>query len=307
MATHGGGVASGRDSIPTLDRCVIMGNWAREGGEGGGVFVGGGGVLINCLVAGNLAEWEGGVFSRGSVEVIHSTVTGNWSPQVGPGVSCYTHPGFENEGTTDVLNSIVWENSWGPYCGPFRGSLLDADPLFVRPGVFDFERTIEIEIAGRLCVMPDFIVDEGEYRLQPGSPAVDGGVLEGAAARDIEGNARPCGDGVDIGAYEQEGCSVGAEPRFTRGDASGDGALDLSDAISVLQYLFSGGDSPGCEKAADANDSGEVDISDPLYVLGFLFLGTPPPREPFRACAPDPTLDGITCELQHPCAGTTPP
>ena len=64
---------------------------------------------------------------------------------------------------------------------------------------------------------------------------------------------------------------------FQRGDANADGRLDLSDAITVLSFLFTGGIEPTCRRSADVNDDGEVNITGPIRLLGHLFLGDPPP------------------------------
>jgi hypothetical protein len=90
---------------------------------------------------------------------------------------------------------------------------------------------------------------------------------------------------------------------FRRGDANADGRLDIADAVFVLAYLFTGGDTPGCSKAADADDSGDLDVTDPVYLLGFLFLGGPAPASPFPGCGPDPRPDELTCESFAPCEG----
>lgn len=61
---------------------------------------------------------------------------------------------------------------------------------------------------------------------------------------------------------------------FLRGDANMDLKLDISDPVTVLDFLFLGAADPlPCADAADFNDDGSVDISDPIGVLGFLFLG----------------------------------
>lgn len=73
-------------------------------------------------------------------------------------------------------------------------------------------------------------------------------------------------------------------PAFRRGDANGDGALDVSDAVEVLGFLFSGTATLGCLDAADMNASGVLDVTDAVYWLGFLFLGGPPPPAPFTGC-----------------------
>jgi hypothetical protein len=44
--------------------------------------------------------------------------------------------------------------------------------------------------------------DSFDFRLLPGSPAIDSGVADRAPETDFEGKPRPQGDKVDIGAYE---------------------------------------------------------------------------------------------------------
>jgi hypothetical protein len=88
----------------------------------------------------------------------------------------------------------------------------------------------------------------------------------------------------------------GCEERFVRGDTERTGEIDLSDAIGILSYLFAGGASPSCIKAADADDTGSVDIADPVFILGFLFGGGPSIPAPFPDPGFDPTLDDLPCQ-----------
>lgn len=64
------------------------------------------------------------------------------------------------------------------------------------------------------------------------------------------------------------------------GDANGDGLVNLSDAIYILNYLFKGGPAPDPMEAGDANGSGNVDLSDAIYILNYLFKGGDPPHCP---------------------------
>lgn len=82
---------------------------------------------------------------------------------------------------------------------------------------------------------------------------------------------------------------------FFRGDTNGDERLDLSDAVSTLETLFTGGRPFVCADAADANDDGKVDISDPITTLGHLFLGGPDLPPPFPEKGLDPTPDTLGC------------
>jgi hypothetical protein len=82
---------------------------------------------------------------------------------------------------------------------------------------------------------------------------------------------------------------------FHRGDANGDGILNIVDPIFSFLYLFSEGRAPPCLEAADATDDGRVNISDPIRALDYLFLGTSPPPSPGPPPAPcglDPPGDG---------------
>ena len=88
---------------------------------------------------------------------------------------------------------------------------------------------------------------------------------------------------------------------FRRADANADGAPDISDAITILGFLFLGGAMNDCRDAADVNDDGKVDISDPVRLLGHLFLGSEAPPAPFGACGMDPTGDELDCKTFSNC------
>jgi len=84
-------------------------------------------------------------------------------------------------------------------------------------------------------------------------------------------------------------------PLFLRGDANSDGVVDLSDAVSILLYLF--GIEPqglSCPDAADCDDDGEITIGDSIFLLNFLFAaGRKPPEPGPRRPGPDPTPDRL--------------
>lgn len=88
---------------------------------------------------------------------------------------------------------------------------------------------------------------------------------------------------------------VRVQRRFLRGDAQTDGAVDLSDVYSLLQFLFVGEEARACPDAMDANDDGAVDIGDPLYLLFFLFAEGPQPPKPRLVPGADRTDDGLLC------------
>lgn len=82
---------------------------------------------------------------------------------------------------------------------------------------------------------------------------------------------------------------------FLRGDANGDGRLDISDIV-VIAGIPSGAHSTGCEDAADVNDDGVIDAADYQHLGGYLFLGTHGAPEPAGVCSYDITDDALGCE-----------
>jgi len=82
---------------------------------------------------------------------------------------------------------------------------------------------------------------------------------------------------------------------FIRGDANSDGKVDITDAVFILNFLFSGGEAPSCTDAADVNGDNQVDISDGVALLNYLFGGgqaPPPPTYPNTAIC-DIQLTGL--------------
>lgn len=88
---------------------------------------------------------------------------------------------------------------------------------------------------------------------------------------------------------------------FRRGDSNGDGSLDVSDAVNVLEVIF-GSASSTCLDAADFNDDGDLNIADAVYGLATLFSGgaTPPDPGP-DSCGFDPTEDQLDCQSYSGC------
>ncbi len=61
------------------------------------------------------------------------------------------------------------------------------------------------------------------------------------------------------------------------GDANGSGSINISDAVYLIAYIFSGGPAPSPLLAGDANCSGSVNISDAVYLIAYIFSGGPAP------------------------------
>lgn len=151
----------------------------------------------------------------------------------------------------DTLSSLALTYSIAQGGHPGEGNL-DADPLFADP-------------------------DSGDFRPLPGSPAIGSGK-----------------DGVHRGALDPVPLPEGS---FIRGDANRDGTVDVADAVSGILWLFATFAESDCLDGLDVDDSGAIDISDPVHLLRYLFLGGAPPAPPF----PEPGLDP-TPEDPYACA-----
>ncbi len=75
-----------------------------------------------------------------------------------------------------------------------------------------------------------------------------------------------------IGAYP-----VSCSGTYVCGDANRDGAVDVSDAVYLVQYIFAGGPAPVPVAAGDVNCDGSIDISDAVYLIGYIFSSGPAP------------------------------
>jgi hypothetical protein len=96
---------------------------------------------------------------------------------------------------------------------------------------------------------------------------------------------------------------------FRRGDATGDGRLDITDPAGILGHLFRVWPEPSCLEAADANADRKLDITDAIHLLLYLFRGGPPPPPPGPPPAPcgraverPVNVEGLGCREYTACA-----
>ena len=88
-------------------------------------------------------------------------------------------------------------------------------------------------------------------------------------------------------------------PSFVRGDANGDGTLDISDPVRIGVYVARGVNQLACLAAGDIDDDGLIQLSDVVSLLSYLFSEGAAPSAPFPDCGADPTTD-LDC-LNSPC------
>jgi uncharacterized delta-60 repeat protein len=65
--------------------------------------------------------------------------------------------------------------------------------------------------------------------------------------------------------------------QFLRGDANGDGVINVTDVVYLINYLFIDGPAPDPVLVGDVNCDGVVNVTDVVYLINYLFIGGPPP------------------------------
>ena len=289
-------IGSDDDAInPTGCSAILVGNYIRDCNDHGVVLrnrafpVMVNNILFNCNSAGVAIE------NQNEALLVNNTIV-----NCGRGLRLFDlgRPELDPGGGIGIaINCIIWDCPQPVTLAD--GSKLTAEHCIINgDGVWPGEGNLNID---PLFVGAGNFVGAEDFRLQPGSPAIDAGTSVGAPSFDHAGNPRPCGEAVDIGAFESGTCGDPEVIPFVRGDANADREVDISDVIFILLRLFAGGSEPACGKSADANDNGVTDIADAIGLLTYLFLEGQPPAAPFPACGGDRTLDDVTCAAHAPC------
>jgi hypothetical protein len=193
---QGGGIYIGNSS-PTITNCIIINNIAASNGnnsQGGGIYLGNAGspTIANSVIVRNTSNYLGGgiYFYNARPNIINCTITRNVAVD-GGGIYVRYKP------APTLINCILWGNTPNQVAkalvntpsptiryslveGGYRGSgNIDGDPLFV--GVGDY------------------------YHLTEKSPAINRGTSRDVPETDIDGDKRPEGKRIDIGADEYVG------------------------------------------------------------------------------------------------------
>ncbi|MCF7957326.1 MAG: right-handed parallel beta-helix repeat-containing protein [Phycisphaerae bacterium] len=206
----GGGLYC-KDSSPFVVNSLISGNHSAS--HGGGVYSSGVDsllVMINSTVTGNRCEGHGGGLSsfNGPVEIYNSIVWGNvvygegqYAQLALTGGAAVEHYVSDSD-IEGVLGQVPSEGDMAVFVESpallySQGYVIDADPLFVAPGAWEGQGTVDDPADDTWAL--------GDYELSLGSPCRNGGnslSIEGIVSVDIKGDSRIIGSAVDMGAYE---------------------------------------------------------------------------------------------------------
>jgi len=209
---RGGGIYNDGSNL-TIANCIVYFNQCIY--DGGGIFNLGVGhsnntitpsfpVIVNCLILDNIARSGGGIYNAVSDAIItNCTFTGNSATDTANGGGGGIVDRFSNAVITNCIlwgdtdrqfNAEIWIEKSGlttvNHCD-VQGVLLNnitqnggfsTDPLFIDP-------------------------DNGDYRLQPGSPCIDAAddtALPAAFTTDANGDPRLSRAHLDLGAFEYQ-------------------------------------------------------------------------------------------------------
>jgi hypothetical protein len=177
QARFGGGIENTNGSSPSITNVVISHNVARFGG-GMENFSNSNPTLTNVVISHNNAIVNGGGIYGPSTQIRNSIIWGNTGA---------SNPNMDPTSITNISHSLVQgsggSSNWNSDFGIDGGNNLDADPLFADPS-------------------------NGDYRLRPGSPALNSGRVTNAPPNDIRGILRPQGSGVEMGVFEMRPFSL---------------------------------------------------------------------------------------------------
>jgi hypothetical protein len=251
-AFAGGGICCMYHSQPTITNNVIVDNSA--GWYGGAIRCEGysSSIINNNIIADTYGI---GIYCDHSAPIISNNIILNST--AGEGIAC------EYESYPTIRYNDVWNNpagnfhdcpegvgdtTWGTN---FNGMPCDSFYNITRDPLFTDTITFEL-----LCNSP--CIDAGDPNI---SVSIDSG-----------------GCRIDIGAHEYP---------YILGDANSDGiitpkeskigAVNISDIVYVINFLFVNG-SPSCPyHAADTNCDGLVDVTDIVCLINYLFIEGPLP------------------------------
>ncbi|MEM8897813.1 MAG: HYR domain-containing protein [Bacteroidota bacterium] len=250
--TSGGAILCSDNANTTLSKCRFIGNISNSGGAVYALATSDV-AYTNCEFKSNFSSGNGGaIFHTGGSEgaVLNCSFSGN-AAVIGGGIRAQANSDFT------ITNSILWGNSseistdlntdavvsFSTVEGGFAGSnVVDINPIFFSQPDF----TTAPDTAGNLSLVSC-------------SAARDIADATAAPTDDINGDARPFGPGVDLGAYEWNETAV--PTLAVSGVVSEAGCQDNSGSIDLT---VTGGTGPGTYTFLWNNGAAPVEDPDSL-------------------------------------------
>ena len=93
----------------------------------------------------------------------------------------------------------------------------------------------------------------------------------------VNSGGQPSPAGLSESATWGLGAGVVYAAHVKRGDATGDGLVNVADIVYLVNYLYRGGSEPRPPEAGDATSDCVVNVADIVYLVNYLYRGGDPP------------------------------
>lgn len=217
----------------------------------------------------------------------------------------YSGPDFHFNQAFFVDDLWLVGNRWGLFSAPWRvdivvDSLVGTDQLFTASAEFEYRGPHPFENQYPAdSIQAEIILPWGYQIVNPASATIhfatepsgyiDNAVWQisapaGASGPDtirVEVKGKISGSNDSYPSYQDWIGGIGEVELTTvvalRGDANGDGEINVGDIVYLVNFLYRNGDPPVPMQAADANCDGIVNIGDVVYLVNYLYKGGDPP------------------------------
>ncbi|HZM03935.1 MAG TPA: choice-of-anchor Q domain-containing protein, partial [Candidatus Saccharimonadales bacterium] len=191
----GGAIANDGATIAVVNS-IFAGNAAAGVGGAAVNFSGGAAFITNSVFYGGTAFGSAAIYNAGALTLVNCTIAGNVTQSEGGGVSTY--------GPATLLNTILWQNTTTLSPPPLEGQ-----QIFDYSGVVAATNCLMQGLAvyagnGDIGSDPLFLDPaHGNYQLSPSSPAINAGLnFVNSSGVDAAGQPRVQLGTIDLGAYE---------------------------------------------------------------------------------------------------------
>jgi hypothetical protein len=188
-----GGAIRCINSSPMIKDCIMADNHVTgnsNNSHGGAIYLGPGAcpIITNCVIIRNTSNYYGGgIYSYNARPVItNCTITRNIAID-GGALYCRFKP------APTLTNCILWGNTPNEVAKD-----LGTEPPKITYSVVQGGH----KGTGNVNVVPEFVSSGDYYHLTKDSPCINRGTSTGAPEKDIDGDPRPQGARIDVGADE---------------------------------------------------------------------------------------------------------